>query len=59
MRAMLKVQARRKKDGKDSAFLVRGRPVDPKKLARYFQRKGDHGSFPAADLTLGGCSGDI
>ncbi len=40
MRIMLRVQKARRQAGKASAFIVRGRPVDPKKLSRFLQRKG-------------------
>ena len=40
MRTILREQQRRRLEGKDSVFVVRGRKVDPKKIERYVQRKG-------------------
>ena len=40
MRIILREQQRRRLEGKDSVFVVRGRKVDPKKIERYVQRKG-------------------
>ena len=40
MRTILREQQRRRFEGKDSVFVVRGRKVDPKKIERYVQRKG-------------------
>ena len=39
MRAILMLQQKRKREGKDSVFYVRGRRVDPKKIVRFSKRK--------------------
>jgi hypothetical protein len=39
MKAIVRKQAKRKLEGKDSGFRVRGRAVEPKKIERYKKRK--------------------
>jgi len=41
MEAMIRIQAKREIEGKESRFEVRGSPVDPEKIKRYMKRKKD------------------
>ncbi len=44
MRDIIQLQKRRKLgEGKESVFYVRGRPVDPRKIARFASRKNMKG----------------
>ena len=52
---MIGIQKARERQGKASAFLIKGRPVDPKKIARYIQRKGKNCDLLAHRTSKGKC----